>query len=187
MTFDWKWFDTFLKTSGPKTAAVAFACGAFLLVAHWNWIPPLDRLVVQAVWFALLLTASLSVSSIASSVNGFLQPRVWIVRWSKLRSERHAVRDYIPHMQDREREIIGYLLAKNQKMFSAEADGGYAAPLLSRGIVRIAVRPNQHVALMDVPMVIPDHIWEVLVEHKDQFPNTPPKKGDAHPWRVPMI
>jgi hypothetical protein len=39
-----------------------------------------------------------------------------------------------------------------QKMSGAACDGGYASTLLSRGIVRVAAKPGQHIDMMDVPM-----------------------------------
>jgi len=181
---DSKWLEI-LRTAGPKTTAVAVACGLFLLVAHSGWIDPLDAWVVQLVTFVLLLTGALAVASMASAANSFFRPRLG--RWATIRRENRAVRDYIKHMTENEREIIAYLLAKNQKMFTCDVDGGHASTLLSRGIVRIAAKSGQQVVdMMDVPMAIPDHIWDVLEEHRAEFPYTPPRRGEVetHPWRV---
>jgi hypothetical protein len=43
----------------------------------------------------------------------------------------------------KEREIIAYLLHHGQRMFTANLDGGHAATLMSRGIVRKALRAGQ--------------------------------------------
>jgi hypothetical protein len=52
----------------------------------------------------------------------------------------------------------------------AASDGGYAAPLLSRKIVVLALTPGQHFTHEQAPTAVPDRIWdEVLIEHKDQF------------------
>jgi hypothetical protein len=94
------------------------------------------------------------------------------------------LRDYIPHMSEKERERIAYLLAKNQKMFQTTFDAGYAATLLARGIVRLA--GNQHVNPWRVPFTVPNHLWEVLVERRDDFPYTPPAHGEVegYPWAI---
>jgi hypothetical protein len=36
---------------------------------------------------------------------------------------------------------------------------------------------------------VPDHIWNELMKHKEQFPYTPVKCGDVepYPWRVPWM
>jgi hypothetical protein len=94
--------------------------------------------------------------------------------------------DYIPHMTEKERTIIAYLLAHNQKMFTNTPDCGHATTLLSRGIVVNATRLGQTVTYYEVPFAIPDHIWTVLKQHEGEFPYTPPAPGETeiHPWRV---
>lgn len=88
-------------------------------------------------------------------------------------------------MNKYEREIIGYLLALHQKTFEAASDGGRAASLLSHGIIRIPAKPGQYFDMQNVPMRIPDHIWNVLMEHKDAFPLVSEEIDDEqpHPWR----
>jgi hypothetical protein len=97
--------------------------------------------------------------------------------------ETEKVEDYIPFMTPKDKEIIGYLLHHNQRMFDCEPDGGHARLLLSRGIVRIAARPGQQVAYMNVPFEIPLNIWNVLVKHKQLFPCVTDDDG-GHPWRI---
>jgi hypothetical protein len=158
---DWKWLDTFLKASGPKTAAVAFASGAFLLLAYWGSIPPLDPWAIQIASAVLLLTASLALASVVTALDDFRRPRVWLLYWFNNRKDQ----------------------AHNQKTFETEIDGGRAASLLSHGIVRIPANPGgQQFDQRYVPMRIPDHIWSVLVEHKAAFTYTPSEDG-GHPWR----
>lgn len=185
---DAKWLEI-LRAAGPKTTAVAVASALFLLIASWSWIPPLDPWMVQLAAFTLLLTGALAIGSAASVANDFFRPRLRVTEWWQRRREQQAVRDYIPYMNEKERAIIAYLLAKNQKMFTCDSDGGYAATLLSRGIVRIAARRGQHVEMTDVPMVIQDHVWAVLSEHQSVFPYSPPRRGqvEPHPWRVPWM
>jgi len=172
--------------------AVGAACGLFLLIAHWGWLPPLDPWMIQLAAIASLICCFLALASIVSATLRFFPIQTRILHSINRYRAKRAVRDYIPHMTDREKQIIGYLLAKNQKMFSAESDGGYAVLLLSRGIIIVAARPGQHVSMSDVPMAIPDHVWDVLVKHKDQFPYkapTPRRRDDVepHPWRVPWM
>jgi hypothetical protein len=112
----------------------------------------------------------------------------WMAHWIAIRREQAHLRGYIPSMTDKEREIIGYLLAKNQKLFIAAQDGGYAMPLISQRIVKIALQPGQTYSFEHTPMVIPDHLWEVLVAHRDRFPYS--SLGGNHepdPWRIPWM
>jgi hypothetical protein len=103
-----------------------------------------------------------------------------------LLAEQEKLEAYIPNMNEEDREIVAYLLAKNQKTFRCDADGGNAVTLIAEGIVRYAVRPGQVVNREDVPMRIPDHLWEVLARRKAEFFYRPRLEGgtEVHPWRV---
>jgi hypothetical protein len=106
-------------------------------------------------------------------------------RWT-IRRERRQVAKDIPTMTAKEREIIGFLLANNQKMFPYTADGGYANTLISKRIVVCALLPRQSTSTFGVPFKVPDHIWDVLVKHKAEFPNTW-KNGEPLPWAVSWL
>jgi hypothetical protein len=188
MTLDPRWLEI-LKASGWQMAAIAVACGLFLLINKWGWLPPLDGWMIQLAAIGFLLSVLLAIASFISAALKFFPVEEWVVHWVNIRREKNAVRDYIPHMTEQERLIIAYLLAKNQKMFTTEGNGGYAMTLISRGIVVLALRPGQMFDNEDTPRAIPDHIWDVLVEHKDQFPYSPPARGEieADPWRVPWM
>ena len=86
----------------------------------------------------------------------------------------------------KDKEIVGYLLHHNQKMFQTEHDGGYAAPLISRGIIRPSGRPGQAVDLTRMPFEVPDHIWSVLESNREKFPHDPPsgQEVETHPWAI---
>ena len=64
------------------------------------------------------------------------------------------IKEQLGELSKKEREIIAYLLRHNQRMFTAEMDGGHAATLIARGIVRNALRPGQAFDVTDVPMEI---------------------------------
>lgn len=183
---DSKWLEI-LKASGWQTAAIAIACGLFLLAVHSEWLPPLDARITLLVAFFMLLCGCLACASFLSAFFRFFPIQKWLVHWFNIYRAKRDLRDYIQHMTPDERKIIAYLLAKNQKTFSAESDGGYAATLLSRGFVTIIAKRGQHLDMNDVPMTIPDHFWDVLQNQKNDFPYTPPARGEAekHPWRVP--
>ncbi len=189
VTPDPRWLEI-LKASGWQTLAIAAACSVFLWLGRSGAFGQVDPLVIQLVAFAGLVSGFLALASFISATLKFFPVQKWFLLWFNLRRAKRAVLDYIPHMTDKEREIIGYLLAKNQKMFGAEIDGGYASTLLARGIVRIAAKAGQHIDEMDVPMEIPDYVWEVLSAHRDKSPYTPQRMRDGvepHPWRVPVI
>jgi hypothetical protein len=159
----------------------------FLLIARWGWVPPLDPWMVQAASFGLLLFGSLALASFITAAHRFFPLDKWAVHWITIRREKMGLAKRIPYMTPKEREIIGYLLAKNQKTFLAAADGGHAASLLSRGIVVIVARHGQQLDTENVPMTIPDHLWDVLMQHKENFAYAQPDDEDdpePDPWRI---
>lgn len=89
----------------------------------------------------------------------------------------------LDYLNDTEREIIAYLLAHGQRMFTAALDGGHAATLISRGIVRKALQPGQVFNGDDVPMEVPKPVWELLQSNRSKFPYGG-EKDDPYPWRV---
>lgn len=188
MAIDAKWLDI-LKASGWQTAAIA-AAGAVLLYANAKRLlpVPLERWMIQTAVATTIVCVCLTISSIVSATMRATQrqrARLWsgLVEQRRLRREVAA---YIPSMTPREREIIAYLLAHNQRIFTNTPDGGHANTLISRGIVVPALRPGQTFTYYEMPFEVPGYIWSVLAEHRAEFPYTPPAPGETapHPWRV---
>lgn len=188
MTPDAKWLEI-LKASGWQTTALAAAFGAMVLVMHMGWIGS------TGAWFsaffafctlAFLICFFLALASILHAVADFVKPKMWLAHWAHQKQQRKAVREYIPYMMDREKLIIAYLLHHNQKTFTGAMDGGYAATLISRGIIVQALVSGQAWHPEEVPYVIPDHVWDALAENKNNFPYKSEQFGDVepHPWRV---
>ena len=103
------------------------------------------------------------------------------------RQERRKLRDYIPYMTDKDKEIIGYLLHNRQKLFSTCSDGGYASELIARGFIRPMHQYGQSVSRNREPFGIPDHLWAVLERHHEKFPEdfpAPDKDSLAPPWAI---
>ncbi|HVV77993.1 MAG TPA: hypothetical protein VHD59_00070 [Pseudolabrys sp.] len=97
--------------------------------------------------------------------------------------ELARIEEELSELTEKDRQIIGYLLHHNQRIFDCAMDGGHARLLISRGIVRSAVRPGQVFDAENMPMEIPREIWRILQNKRSQFPYTP-EEDDAHPWRV---
>lgn len=106
-------------------------------------------------------------------------------REEQLAQVQQRVVEEIQYMTDDEREIIAYLLAHNQKMFTNTPDCGHASTLVSKGIVVSAVRDGQAFTYYEMPFRIPDNVWAVLKQHAREFPYKPPARGERerHPWR----
>ena len=189
MTPDPKWLEI-LKASGWQTTALAAAFGVILFVLRIGWIVPPDPWFTAFCALAFLICLFLALASIGHAIADFLQPRVWLARWVREKQQRKIVREYTPFMTEREKRIVAYLLAKSQKMITADQDGGYAATLISRGILVRAMQPGQVADPTNVPFVVPDHVWDELALKRDSFPYTPARRRDgveSHPWRVPWM
>jgi hypothetical protein len=106
-----------------------------------------------------------------------------LARRGVIRRARGQVARDIRLMTPKEKEIIGYLLAKRQNTFTYTVDGGYASTLISKRIVVCALLPGQVVTRFGMPFTVPDFVWDVLVKHKAEFPNTW-KTGEPPPWVV---
>jgi hypothetical protein len=181
---DPKWLEI-LRASGWQTAAVAFAGVALLYLNAKKRLPVvLDSWVVEAVEVAVLVCGSLAVFSVgphvAKKCNALWN---WLAhRWA-IRRAKHEIEKQIPSMSPKEREIIGYLLAINEKMFDYTIDGGAANTLISKRIVACAMLPGQSALAYGVTFKIPDYAWDVLVKHRAEFPNTW-KPGEPFPYAI---
>ena len=169
---DPKWLEI-LKSSGGQSTAAATACGSLLfngaLGAGCHRLIPW---MIIALSFGLLLFGCLAIVACIAAVYNIVPVHKWIVEYINDIHTRRDVTKYIPHMTAHERRIIGYLIGKNQKQFAGEADGGYAATLIARGIIISAPPAQCHSRDFNEQRSkwrIPDLIWDVLIAHKDHF------------------
>ncbi len=182
MVPDSRWLDM-LKASGWQQFAVAVTCTVFVWAVHWGMIPNPPQWMIFAAFFGAVLFWLLTVTSIVAE---FLRSEVvqqLIADAIRTRWEQRWLRNYIPTMSIREKEIIAYLLAKNQRTFVADRDGGYAMPLISHKIVVRALQPGQVFTGANTPFVVPDHIWKTLNQRRADFP-TDTVDLNHEPWRV---
>jgi Super-infection exclusion protein B len=183
---DPRWLEI-LKASGWQTTALAAAFGLFLFGWHEKYIPLQEEWILSFVTLGFLICSCLAIASVLSSIVKSFPFQRWLKQWWMCHRQRRALEKYIPFMTPIERRILAYLIDKQQKSFDAEADGGHARTLLSRGIVVIMARHGQSLDMEHVPMVIPDHLWAVLIKNKQAFPYERPKGKNTlepHPWRV---
>ena len=183
---DPKWLEI-LKASEWQTTALAIACGLLVALVKFKVIPTTD----SPLWTALpaigtVIFGCLALAAIGSALTKVFKPAVIFDQWRLKRRKEKAVREYIPYMSDKEREIIGYLLYRKQKMFQTNQDGGYAAPLISKGIIQYSGVPGQAIDQIRVPFEVPDHVWRILEKNREAFPYDPPPNGEveSHPWAI---
>ena len=143
--------------------------------------------MIQFVALILCVTTALAVISLCSGLIDLFALRRRFDLWMLLRAERADLIRYLPYMSETEREIIGYLLAKNERVFTADSDAGHAATLLGKRYIRVAIKGRQEVFDHSVPMEVPEHLWKLLEANRSMFPVIDPDKYPAPPWRVPWM
>lgn len=146
-----KIFDL-LKANGWRAAMLAIAAAAFLALAAQGVIPKLDPWMIILAWVVLLTSAALAAAALAGPIQRMVEANIAKQRRGKaMLAAEQKFRDYIPYMTAKERQILGYLLKRKQKTFTAAVDGGYAATLLSLQFVTPIARPGQQFGIDDLP------------------------------------
>jgi hypothetical protein len=183
---DPRWLEI-LKASGWQTTSLTIASAVIWILIANEVIPTTD----SPLWIAIpaigvVVFGFLSLGAIGGAAVEYFQPGKAFNLWLAKRRKTQEVRDFIPFMTKKDKEIIGYLLYHNQKVFQTNQDAGYAAPLLSKGIIRIAANRGQVIDTTRVPFEVPDYIWQVLESHRESFAYAPPKPGEKqiHPWAI---
>lgn len=105
-----------------------------------------------------------------------------IAGWWRLRRAVVRVESSLQTMTPKEREIIAYLLTRNEKGFTYAADAGYASSLVSKGVIVCTRLPGQHCHGWEVPFEVPDRMWHMLLRHKPEF--APPQADGCKPWAI---
>ena len=173
-----------LRANAWQTGALTIAFALIFMAMKFNMVPTIDdRWMILPVAgmpiFGMLFLAAI-VKPLTENILKKTQAR------RQLRDEQSMAHQYIPYMTDKDREIIGYLLHHNQKMFESLENGGHANLLIAKGIIRLAAKVGPIVAVDSMPCEIPDHIWSVLEKHREKFPYTPPPEGESEvpPWAM---
>ena len=148
---DPKWLEI-LKASGWQTTALAIACILIVVLIKKDFIPTTN----SPLWIAVpsigaVIFGCLSLAAMGNALAKAIKLGMRIDQWRLKRQKIIEVREYIPYLTDEDREIIGYLLYHNQKMFQTNQDGGYAAPLISKGIIKASRRHGQVFDPLRVP------------------------------------
>lgn len=181
-----------LKASGWQSGMIAFACCAYLFLEQREFIPtPPSEWVVTCVWMLLLLTTGLAIAPFCAWLQRHFEA---IAKKRELANKRLAAQSKfvsdIQFMSHRERIIFGYLLKRGTNTFYAEQSGGHAANLIGKGYVQLNAVPGQSFEMWNMPLKVPDHIWEMVLAHRDEFPYEPVyldkyDREEIEPWRRP--
>ena len=183
---DPRWLEI-LKATGWQNFGLSLAFATFIFFVRSEDIPVTN----SSLWIAVPAITSLVCGGLALAAFGnaiTIFTKNWASRYFARRKYRKMVEKCIPHMTEQDRAIIGYLLYHNQKTFQATSDGGYAAPLIGKRIIRVAAVHGQTLDPNWVPFEVVDDAWDVLIGFRENFPYQPPRgETETHPWAIPWM
>jgi len=185
--FDFKSFTenlgTTLKALTPRITVPFAATGGILLYIHARDLMFLPAgVVVSALVVAVLCTCLALASLLARIWNATAGLRQHLAETFHHYRDRKRIQTELEYLIPKEREIIAYLLAKQQRLFEVLPDGEQAATLIAKGFVVPTTRKPPAV-LRDITVEVPAHVWEVLVMNRSKFPYEV-TNPEAHPWRT---
>lgn len=178
-----EWLKNLIKAGGQKAFAIAIACGILIWI-DYKEIFLLSQNIKETTVILGVTSASVAIINLVAAIVKLVRPIIFNEIW-KFR-QRRKVQNYLLRLTEKEKEIIAYLLAKNQTMFTCDSDGEEARTLITSGFVVCALRPGQVFIEGEVPHAIPEYVWTVLVKNKDLFPYQPANDDDieTYPWRT---
>lgn len=166
-----------LKASAWQLLGLSLALSGFWLLLRFEVLPPSEsQLVIYGLPFAIMMTAGLGFASLLEqfvnwAIEMMKERKTSRDRQRKISEHKRKFADHIPYMTKNELAIYGYLLKHKRKSFTVEMDGGHAASLYKRGFIQSDAQAGLSYDISEFPFSVPDHIWEVLEEKRDQFPS----------------
>lgn len=177
-----------LKTGGWQSFFVAAALFGFLLLQGSGVIDttPVPYLV-PIVWLVAIVLLGVAAASLGDQIKLYFRKKREVEAHKIAEfSKRKAFIEDIPRLTTKERQIFGYLLAKNQKRFDADATGDHASNLIAKGYIISLLRGKTYVSPSSFPFEVADYVWEEIQARKDQFPYVPEQYsrggGEKAPW-----
>ena len=163
---------------------VPFAAAAWILLyVHRRSLMPLPAGAVVSALIAAVLCTCLVLAALLSYLwNTTKGVRQHLVETFHHYRDKKRIQTELDYLIPKEREIIAYLLAKQQRLFEVLPDGEQAATLISKGFVVCTARKSPAVH-RDITVEVPAHVWDVLVKNRAKFPYEAPKP-ERHPWRT---
>jgi hypothetical protein len=151
---------------------------------HYEYIPPFDpEWLLHLDVFAFLVSAGLLIFSLLEHIYMFTASYVSCAL--KQRRNVAIAEKTFATLLPKEKEILGYLLHHNQRVFECTSDGGYASTLLSRRFVRIFAVAGQQFDYFSVPFIVDDDVWTAMRKNPGAFPYIEQERV-APPWRKPL-
>lgn len=177
-----------LTLSGWRAGSLGLAALLFILSSRVGLLPKIGdevTLVVASIGFiGLGLGCASAAQAIASEISAWRSRRR---RAQQIKEHKETFCRDIMTFSEVERAIFGCLRSRNTRSFTADPTGDRASTLIGRGYIERSTRPGQMVSMQDAPFVIPEHIWQVVVQRPDDFPwreeDHLGRRGARPPWR----
>lgn len=166
-----------LKASAWQLLGLSFALCVFWVLLEAEILPPSDSpFVVYGLPLAVLVTAGLGLASLVEQAAHWAKTTICERRKArdrsgKIKDHQRKFAEHIRYMTKDEKAIYGYLLTNSQKSFTTEMDGGHASSLYKRGFIQSDAQYGHSYGVDDFPFSVPDCIWSVLENERDQFPS----------------
>ena len=94
---------------------------------------------------------------------------------------RRQVLGYLNTLSNSEREILSYLVQKNQQSFSGDLAGEWIGPLKQKRLVEASSGVHTQ---REWPFTIPNFVWEELQKREGEFNTADVDR--PQPWRDPL-
>lgn len=160
-----------ISTSGIYKFAIAFSCAAYWYFAEIGALPGAESWEIRlsaagamlfgALWLAGVFLGAWKLSKATEKI----KYKLYIC------SEKKRVQEYIPYMSEKDRLFVAHLLAKNEKTFVTDMNGGNAVNLIAQRLIYRTALSGHTYNMLRCPYEVPDHVWDVLQENKDYFLN----------------
>jgi hypothetical protein len=203
--FDFTWLIQALGLGARIWFGLTLACVVLVFGPQFGWtfLNGIGDAWINVAKVGLVLFGSLSVVTVLSTVwSGIRWGGTKAVGWNEARMSRRAAEEAakasaveaeqkkaqrtiaankaIDELTEREREILAYLVTRGERHFTTTMDGGFAAGLLGRGIVRMSVVGGQSIDMLVTPFSVDPDIWQALLERKGEFVH--PKPNGRPPY-----
>ncbi|MFB9982823.1 hypothetical protein ACFSQQ_26205 [Mesorhizobium kowhaii] len=174
---DLGWFVQALGLRASLIAGLALACAILVLapVIGVTTFSGIDPTVMSFARVGLAVFGSLTLMNLAVATWGGVR---WIgSKLAEIRSRsahKAAAAASLNELTARERNILAFLVTRNERHFVSNINGGYAASLIGRGLIHLAARPGQSLSALSVPFTVDEYVWEALQARREEFKHANP-------------
>jgi hypothetical protein len=180
---DLSWFIKTLDLGLRIWLGLALASAVLVFGPDWglSFLTDIPPTITAAAKVGLVVFGCLSAVSISAAAWRSIEWIGSIVSKRRAKTRyRKAAEKSLDDLTTRERDILAFLVTKGERHFTTAIDGGYAAGLIGRGLIKRAVRPGQAFSQLSTPFSVDDDVWEALQKRKDEFKH--PTPGGRPPY-----